>query len=226
VNLVLLSIQMLAALRLLRLKESGVRLTNVFCVALYIYEPFGTFFGFGEGIGMSLGATAGTGNMGTAPQFLTGYPILAFIALNLAAGSRRDVASQPIERKLRPGVVVIAVWALFLGIVFAAGSLAMAPNEGARILGAQMFMLFLGGTLVLIGIGLLFKREWARFAMIPFAAYLTGFGSSTAGYSSNILPAIHSLLFLTFHSWMIWYLFRRWYPPAPAANVDPSSGNS
>jgi hypothetical protein len=35
-------------------------------------------------VGMSLGATAGIGNMGTNLQLLTGYPLIALIALNLA----------------------------------------------------------------------------------------------------------------------------------------------
>ncbi len=35
-------------------------------------------------IGMSLGAVAGIGNMGTNLQFLTGYPLIALIVLNLA----------------------------------------------------------------------------------------------------------------------------------------------
>jgi hypothetical protein len=35
-------------------------------------------------VGMSLGAVAGIGNMGTVLQLLTGYPVLALVALNLA----------------------------------------------------------------------------------------------------------------------------------------------
>jgi len=35
-------------------------------------------------VGMSLGAMAGIGNMGTALQLLTGYPLIALVALNLA----------------------------------------------------------------------------------------------------------------------------------------------
>ncbi len=35
-------------------------------------------------LGMSLGATGGIGNMGTALQLLTGYPLIALVALNLA----------------------------------------------------------------------------------------------------------------------------------------------
>ena len=35
-------------------------------------------------LGMSLAATGGIGNMGTSLQFLTGYPLIALIALNLA----------------------------------------------------------------------------------------------------------------------------------------------
>ena len=35
-------------------------------------------------VGMSLGAAAGIGNMGTALQFLTAYPLIALVALNLA----------------------------------------------------------------------------------------------------------------------------------------------
>ena len=35
-------------------------------------------------VGKSLGAVEGIGNMGTALQFLTGYPLIALVALNLA----------------------------------------------------------------------------------------------------------------------------------------------
>jgi hypothetical protein len=35
-------------------------------------------------LGMSLGAVAGIGNMGTALQILTAYPLIALVALNLA----------------------------------------------------------------------------------------------------------------------------------------------
>ena len=35
-------------------------------------------------IGMSLAAVAGIGSMGTALQFLTAYPLIALVALNLA----------------------------------------------------------------------------------------------------------------------------------------------
>ena len=35
-------------------------------------------------VGMSLGAVEGIGNMGTALQLLTGYPLIALVALNLA----------------------------------------------------------------------------------------------------------------------------------------------
>ncbi len=35
-------------------------------------------------VGMSLGAMGGIGNMGTALQLLTGYPLIALVALNLA----------------------------------------------------------------------------------------------------------------------------------------------
>jgi hypothetical protein len=38
-------------------------------------------------VGMSLGATAGIGNMGTALQILTAYPLIALVALNLARRS-------------------------------------------------------------------------------------------------------------------------------------------
>lgn len=38
----------------------------------------------GVSVGMSLGAVWGIGNMGTALQFLTGYPLIALVALNLA----------------------------------------------------------------------------------------------------------------------------------------------
>jgi hypothetical protein len=50
-------------------------------------------------VGRSLGATAGIGNMGTALQILTGYPLIALIALNLA---RRHVDRKRSWNALQP----------------------------------------------------------------------------------------------------------------------------
>ena len=50
-------------------------------------------------IGMSLGAVGGIGNMGTNLQFLTGYPLIALIALNLA---RRHLDRKRSWKALQP----------------------------------------------------------------------------------------------------------------------------
>ena len=50
-------------------------------------------------LGMSLGAMGGTGNMGTALQSLTGYPVIALVGLNLA---RRSLDRNRSWERLQP----------------------------------------------------------------------------------------------------------------------------
>lgn len=93
INALFLFAVLLTGYWLILIRRRGVVLSNyVFsmeilffvlssCVPLYFAmssNPRAVF------VGMSLGAMAGIGNMGTNLQFLTGYPLIALIALNLA----------------------------------------------------------------------------------------------------------------------------------------------
>lgn len=91
INLVFLTVLVFAGIFLLRLRIQGVRVSNALFISMIVYFAAGVMLG-GEGaIGMSIAATAGTGEMGTAPQMLTGYPIISLIVLNLA---RRKLLKQ------------------------------------------------------------------------------------------------------------------------------------
>jgi hypothetical protein len=92
VNLGFLVILMWAGLMLLRLRPQAVRVSNWLFVAMIGYFSLGSFlfilefsrFGHIGPVGSSIGATAGIGEMGTAPVFITGYPLFALLGLNLA----------------------------------------------------------------------------------------------------------------------------------------------
>lgn len=207
VNVILLAVEVVAALYLLRLSRTGLRLNNIFCLSLLVYESFGTFFGFGEGVGISLAASAGTGNMGIAPQFLTGYPVIAFVALNLAEQVGKPTSERTGQQKYSAGVVLISVWAFLLAALFTVGAAFFLPAS-ERLLAIMMFSF--GTVLALVGFGLLRRQEWARFTMVALAASLTWAGSSTAGYSSWEVPLSSAIFFLAIHVWMMWYLLLRW----------------
>jgi hypothetical protein len=101
INLVFLVILMWAGLMLLRLRPQAVRASNSLFVAmigyffldnfLFILE-FSLFRHIGP-VGSSIGATAGIGEMGTVLMFITGYPLIALLGLNLA---RKFLAKQQI----------------------------------------------------------------------------------------------------------------------------------
>jgi len=75
-----------------RLKRQGLWICNIAFTGEIIYfvvdVAFSLFSQFAGGeialIGLSMGAAGGTGDMGIGPQLLTGYPIIALIALNIA----------------------------------------------------------------------------------------------------------------------------------------------
>ena len=93
INLVLLVLLFLAGLWLLRLDRRGVVLGNAVLVAEVIYFIGQAWLGLGltlsgrpmaRAIGRAMAAVAGVGNMGTAIQLLTGYPVIGLVVMNLA----------------------------------------------------------------------------------------------------------------------------------------------
>jgi hypothetical protein len=81
-----------AGLWLIRFSRRGVTLSNyIFTIetALFVAESLlslelGMHGGSAAAIGMSIGALGGIGHMGTAVQFITGYPVIALVGLNVA----------------------------------------------------------------------------------------------------------------------------------------------
>jgi hypothetical protein len=82
-NLLFLAAIIFAGIKLLLAREKGVQLSNKLFVLMILYflEPFSRLLG--PEFGISMGATAGTGNMGISPILLTGYPLIALIVLNV-----------------------------------------------------------------------------------------------------------------------------------------------
>ncbi|MEE8199814.1 MAG: hypothetical protein V3R29_01480 [Candidatus Acidoferrales bacterium] len=98
INIVFLVVLFFAGIWLLRLRTQGVRASNwlfisfiayFFADSLQFIVEFSLYGDIGP-VGRSIGATAGTGNMGTVPLLLTGYPIIALIGLNVAHKSFRQ----------------------------------------------------------------------------------------------------------------------------------------
>jgi hypothetical protein len=93
-----------AGVWLIRLSRRGVILSNyIFTIetALFVAESLlslelGMHGGSGAAIGMSMAAVGGIGHMGTAVQFVTGYPVIALVGLNIA---RRRLDRQGFWRK-------------------------------------------------------------------------------------------------------------------------------
>lgn len=77
---------------LVRLKRLGLRICNFgfaaeiiwFLGTSWIALALGLLGGRWEPLGRSIAAAGGIGGLGTAPQIITGYPVLALIFLNLA----------------------------------------------------------------------------------------------------------------------------------------------
>lgn len=85
----------IAGLHLLRTRLRGVRISNVLFASMVVYFLFPWEL-FGPTVDRSMGATAGTGNVGITLQLVTGYPILALIALNVARRKLPDIQATEI----------------------------------------------------------------------------------------------------------------------------------
>jgi hypothetical protein len=94
INFLCIVMLLAAALFLWKLERRGLRLSNlVFCLEIVYFAVVDSWFGLwlvmsanerAQAIGHAMGATGGTGNMGVAPQIITGFPVLALIFINLA----------------------------------------------------------------------------------------------------------------------------------------------
>jgi len=92
-SMLLLLALTLGGLFLLRAQRKGVSLTNVVLgvemAYLMLSSGVGLFLSMSQNqraasIGNAMAATAGTGNIGLAPQMIIVYPVVALIVLNLA----------------------------------------------------------------------------------------------------------------------------------------------
>ena len=92
VEVLLVFALIVAGALLVRLSRRGVILSNyIFAteIALFVAESLLSveFMMHGSNaaaFGMSIGAVGGIGHMGTAAQFITGYPVIALVGLNIA----------------------------------------------------------------------------------------------------------------------------------------------
>ena len=95
-NALFLFVLFLAGYWLILIRRRGAILSNYVFSAEILFFVMSSFLSLHlamssnprtASVGMSLGATAGIGNMGTAPQILTAYPLIALVAVNLARRS-------------------------------------------------------------------------------------------------------------------------------------------
>jgi hypothetical protein len=85
---------------LLQLNRVGLRICNlafVMEIAWFLgtsWVPLALAMSRGRWalLGQSIAAAGGIGSLGTAPQFIIGYPVLALVILNLARGGFRNSA--------------------------------------------------------------------------------------------------------------------------------------
>ena len=92
INLLLLLVEALAGILLLRLRPTGIHISNVlFTLMILSFLAHPVLFVSGRGpVRDSIAAAAGAGNIGIVFQLLIGYPVIALVVLNL------------LRRKLRP----------------------------------------------------------------------------------------------------------------------------
>jgi uncharacterized membrane protein YozB (DUF420 family) len=96
INITFLMLFLIAAFQLLRLKRSGIVVHSVTSVSLIAYTfLIGTLWLEGQGIGRSVAAATGVGNMGVAPfEFLFVAPYVFPIASTIALlTTRRKIRS-------------------------------------------------------------------------------------------------------------------------------------
>ncbi len=92
INLICVLALLYAGVCLWQVQRRGVIISNALFVFEIVYFVGSSWIGLALAmaggkaatIGHSMSAVGGTGNMGTAPQIITGYPAIALIVLNIA----------------------------------------------------------------------------------------------------------------------------------------------
>jgi hypothetical protein len=103
VNLLCVIFLILTGLSVIALQRRGWWMSNTvftFEIAVFLLQVLGTMLlwqrgGTAEQIGHSVGAAAGIGGLGTSFQIITGYPIIALVATNLAYHALKQSGLQP-----------------------------------------------------------------------------------------------------------------------------------
>ena len=95
INICFLSLLVVAAVHLFRLRSSGVAICNiVFAGEISYFLAIGFLWFYLSNPGGLAGAT-GVGNMGISPQLLCGYPLVALACLNLARRKHGNALTVP-----------------------------------------------------------------------------------------------------------------------------------
>jgi len=105
INLVFIVLTILGGLDLWRVDRRGWTVCKVLFIGqiayFFLLDGFAFLLLWPMGgraslVSMALGASAGTGNMGTALQTITGYPVIALIGLKIAFGRLPRVPTSPV----------------------------------------------------------------------------------------------------------------------------------
>jgi hypothetical protein len=91
INLCFLALLFLGGTYLFRLRPSGVTICNaVFIGEVLYFLIVGFLWSLPRPVSTGVGAATGVGNMGLSPQLISGYPLVAFIFLNLARRKQKQ----------------------------------------------------------------------------------------------------------------------------------------
>jgi hypothetical protein len=90
INLCFLALLVVGGAHLFQLRPSGVTICNaVFAGEIFYFLVIGFLWhALPRPVSMGLAAATGVGSMGIGPQLISGYPLVAFICLNLARRKR------------------------------------------------------------------------------------------------------------------------------------------
>ena len=166
INLVFLAVETVAGVLLLRGQLLGVSLSNVLFAAMMADFLIPVWDLFGRGFASSIAAVGGTGNMGTAPQIITAYPLIALIGLNLARRKLKKATTPPKEgaegrwpaKSFKVfGVLHVAFFVLGLYVVvgmagyyISSDGIVVIPPRSEIPYGREVFLSLLAANLVLL----------------------------------------------------------------------------
>jgi hypothetical protein len=97
-NLIFLSILVVGAIQLFKLRPSGVTICNFLFVGEIIYFLTIGLLWSALTVASGVAAASGIGNMGVSPQILCGYPLVALVCLNFARRKRaKTLVAAPVS---------------------------------------------------------------------------------------------------------------------------------